>query len=200
MARRGQTPSQTVGPFFAYGLAPEQYGYRFKSLADGDMAVDSVEGERIRVIGQVFDGAGELIPDALIEFWQANAHGRYNHPADDRKDNLLDPAFKGFGRFGTGTAADNRFQFDTVKPGSVDGAQAPHINVVVTMRGLLSHAYTRIYFADEADANAADPVLSSVPAGRRDTLIARRDESLPGRVYRFDIHMQGPKETVFFDV
>jgi protocatechuate 3,4-dioxygenase alpha subunit len=198
--KRGQTPSQTVGPFFAYGLAPEQYNYSFASLAGGSMAGDTTEGQRVRVIGHVYDGAGDLVPDALIEIWQANAHGRYNHPADDRKDNLLDPDFKGFGRFGTGTTPDNRFVFDTIKPGSVDGRQAPHLNVVVLMRGMLLHAYTRIYFADEEAANASDPILSTVPEDRRGTLIARRDLDLPGWVYRFDIHMQGERETVFFDV
>jgi protocatechuate 3,4-dioxygenase alpha subunit len=200
MAKRGQTPSQTVGPFFAYGLSPEQYNYPFKSIAGGAMANDDTEGTRIRVMGQVLDGAGDPVPDALIEVWQANAHGRYNHPADGRQDNLLDPNFKGFGRVGTGTRPDNAFVFDTVKPGSVDGKQAPHLNVTVLMRGLLLHAYTRIYFADEADANAKDPVLQAVPADRRDTLVARRYEHLPGTVYRFDIRMQGDRETVFFDV
>jgi protocatechuate 3,4-dioxygenase, alpha subunit len=198
--KRGQTPSQTVGPFFAYGLVPEQYNYSFNSIADGQMVDDTTEGQRIRILGHVYDGAGDLVPDAIIEIWQANSHGRYNHPADDRKDNLLDPNFKGFGRMGTGTTPDNRFVFDTIKPGSVDGAQAPHLNVVVLMRGLLLHAYTRIYFSDESEANAADPVLSSVPDDRCETLIAQRDVELPGRVYRFDIHMQGDRETVFFDV
>lgn len=198
--KRGQTPSQTVGPFFAYGLVPEQYNYSFASVADGNMVDDTTEGQRIRILGHVYDGAGDLVPDALIEIWQANAHGRYNHPADDRKDNLLDPNFKGFGRTGTGTTPDNRFVFDTIKPGSVDGEQAPHLNVIVLMRGMLLHAYTRIYFSDEGKANAADTLLSSVPEDRRETLIATRDVELPGRVYRFDIHMQGDRETVFFDV
>lgn len=198
--KRGQTPSQTVGPFFAYGLVPEQYNYSFASLADGNMVDDTTEGQRIRILGHVYDGAGDLVPDALIEIWQANAHGRYNHPADDRQDNLLDPNFRGFGRTGTGTTPDNRFVFETIKPGSVDGKQAPHLNVIVLMRGMLLHAYTRIYFSDEAEANAVDPLLSSVPEERRDTLIATRDVELPGRVYRFDIHMQGDRETVFFDV
>lgn len=198
--KRGQTPSQTVGPFFAYGLVPEQYNYPFRSLADGQMVDDTTEGQRIRILGHVHDGAGDLIPDAIIEIWQANAHGRYNHPADDRQDNLLDPDFKGFGRMGTGTTPDNRFVFDTIKPGSVDGTQAPHLNVIVLMRGLLLHAYTRLYFSDEEEANATDLVLASVPEDRRETLIARRDVDLPGRVYRFDIHMQGDRETVFFDV
>lgn len=195
-----QTPSQTVGPFFAYGLSPEQYGYAFRSLADGQMVEPSTEGERIRVTGRVFDGQGETIGDAMLEIWQANAHGRYNHPADERKDNLLDPDFKGFGRFGTGTTPDQSFVFDTIKPGSVGGGQAPHLNLIVFMRGMLSHAYTRIYFSDETAANADDPVLNSVEAGRRDTLIAKRDELPGGVVYRFDIHMQGDRETVFFDV
>ena len=198
--KRGQTPSQTVGPFFAYGLVPEQYNYSFTSIADGQMVDGTTEGQRICILGHVYDGAGDLVPDTIIEIWQANSHGRYNHPADDRKDNLLDPNFKGFGRMGTGTTSDNRFVFDTIKPGSVDGEQAPHLNVIVFMRGLLFHACTRIYFSDEGEANASDPVLSSVPEGRRETLIAWRDVELPGQVYRFDIHMQGDRETVFFDV
>ena len=199
MARK-QTPSQTVGPFFAYGLAPEQYGYRFTSIADPAIAAPATEGEHIRITGQVLDGEGTPIPDALLEFWQANAHGRYNHPADDRKDNLLDPDFKGFGRVGTGTSADASYTIDTVKPGVVADGQAPHINICVLMRGLLTHAFTRLYFADEEASNAADPVLALVPEDRRATLIARRDESQPGHTYRFDIRMQGERETVFFDI
>jgi protocatechuate 3,4-dioxygenase alpha subunit len=197
---KGQTPSQTVGPFFAYGLTPEQYGYPFKSIEGGMVARSNTEGERIRIEGRVFDGEGAVIGDAMIEIWQANAHGRYNHREDDRKDNLLDPDFKGFGRAGTGTDPDNRFIFHTVKPGPVGDGQAPHISAVVFMRGLLTHAYTRIYFSDEAAANAADPVLAAVPAERRATLVAIRDETPGGIVYRFDIHMQGERETVFFDV
>lgn len=198
--RRYQTPSQTVGPYFAYGLVPEQYGYRFTSIADHAVASPTTEGEHIRIVGQIFDGEGTPIPDALIEFWQANAHGRYNHPAEQRQDNLLDPDFKGFGRVGTGTSDDPTYQLDTVKPGVVGVGQAPHINVVVLMRGLLTHAFTRIYFADEAELNASDPVLALVPEERRATLIARRDENLPGHTYRFDIRMQGERETVFFDI
>ena len=198
--RRSQTPSQTVGPFFAYGLVPEQYGYRFTSIADHVLAAPATEGAHIRIVGHVLDGEGTPIPDALLEFWQANAHGRYNHPADARQDNLLDPDFKGFGRIGTGTSADASFQIDTVKPGSVGDEQAPHINIVVLMRGLLTHAFTRLYFSDEEALNAADPVLLSVPEDRRSTLVARRDETLPGTAYRFDIRMQGERETVFFDI
>jgi protocatechuate 3,4-dioxygenase alpha subunit len=191
-----QTPSQTVGPYFAYGLAPEQYGYAFKSLVGATLAGDDVEGERIRIEGRVFDGADKLVPDAMIEIWQADAKGRYAHPADPRGANA---PFKGFGRCGTGTDPQSRFAFDTVKPGSPDGKQAPHVNVIVFMRGLLLHAYTRIYFADEAAANARDPVLAAVPAERRATLVAERHATARGVVYRFDIRMQGERETVFFD-
>ncbi len=195
-----QTPSQTVGPYFAYGLTPEQYGYSHAAIADGIMVSGGTEGERIRVEGRVLDGAGDPVNDAMIELWQANAHGHYNHPEDAREDNLLDPEFSGFGRFGTGVDAENRFIFSTIKPGAAGDGQAPHIAVVVFMRGTLSHAYTRIYFSDEQDANGSDPVLNSVPQDRRQTLIARRDDTPGGPVYRFDIHMQGERETVFFDV
>jgi len=192
-----QTPSQTVGLFFAYGLTPEQYGYPFSSIAGSDLVISDADGERIRVEGRVLDGEGNAIPDAMIEIWQADGQGRYAHPSDQRGSNT---GFKGFGRVGTGTDPEQRFFFNTVKPGSVDGEQAPHINVIVFMRGLLLHAYTRIYFSDEAEANERDPVLASVPAERRETLIAKRAD-VPGRpVYRLDIHMQGDKETVFFDV
>lgn len=192
-----QTPSQTVGPYFAYGLTPEQYGYTLGKIADGGMAPPGVEGERIRIEGRVFDGAGAVVPDAMIELWQADSKGRYAHPADPRGSNA---AFTGFGRFGTGTDPEKRFVFTTVKPGRVDARQAPHINVIVFMRGQLSHLYTRLYFDDEAIANATDPVLDTVPADRRATLVARRDATADGVVYRLDIHMQGPLETVFFDV
>src|SRR5918992_2492091 len=120
-----QTPSQTVGPFFAYGLTSEQYGYAYRSIGTGVIADETAEGERIRIVGRILDGHGNPVPDALIEIWQANAHGRYNHPADSRRDNLLDPAFKGFGRCGTGTRADACFVFETVKPGPVGDGQAP---------------------------------------------------------------------------
>lgn len=193
----GQTPSQTVGPYFAYGLTPQQYGYPLAEIASGRLAGDDAEGQRIRIEGKVYDGAGAAIPDAMIEIWQADAQGRYAHPADPRGSNA---DFRGFGRFGTGTDPDSRFIFDTVKPGAIGDGQAPHVNVIVFMRGILVHAFTRLYFSDEAAANAADPVLSSVPEDRRHTLVAERREGPTGTVYRFDIHMQGADETVFFDV
>ena len=194
MAKLRQTPSQTVGPYFAYGLSPEQYGYQqeLTSIAGSQMAEGDIEGHRIRVEGRVFDGNGNPISDALIEIWQADSMGRYAHPADPRGSNNT---FKGFGRCGTGTDPRNRFWFDTIKPGKVDAEQAPHLNVIVSMRGMLLHAFTRIYFADEP-ANATDKVLRLVPAERRNTLIATPAGS---NVYRFDIHMQGDNETVFFD-
>jgi protocatechuate 3,4-dioxygenase alpha subunit len=194
MAKLRQTPSQTVGPYFAYGLAPEQYGYQqnLTSIAGSQMVEGDIEGQRIRVEGRVFDGAGNPISDALIEVWQADSLGRYAHPADPRGSNST---FKGFGRCGTGTDPRNRFWFDTIKPGKAADDDAPHLNVIVSMRGMLLHAFTRIYFSDEP-ANAIDKVLRMVPADRRQTLIAAHEG---GGVYRFDIHMQGDNETVFFD-
>jgi protocatechuate 3,4-dioxygenase, alpha subunit len=195
--RLKQTPSQTVGPFFAYGLTPEQYGYAFRSLA-GPVLVDSeTPGERIRITGRVLDGEGNPVPDAMIEIWQADGEGRYAHPADTRGSNVR---FKGFGRCGTGTDPEHRFTFETIKPGPIGDGQAPHVNVIVFMRGMLSHAYTRMYFDDEAEANARDPVLAGVKEARRRTLIAARTTTPGGTVYRFDVHMQGPDETVFFDI
>jgi len=170
-----QTPSQTVGPFFAYGLTPEQYGYDFKSLVGNELVSPLDDPTAITISGRVFDGAGQPIPDAMIELWDA-ANGC-------------------FGRFGTGTDPQNRFLFYTVKPASVDG-QAPHLSVIVFMRGQLIHAYTRIYFADEPEANAQDPVLNAVPEDRRATLLAEK----AGSGYVFDIFMQGERETVFFAV
>jgi protocatechuate 3,4-dioxygenase alpha subunit len=190
-----QTPSQTVGPYFAFGLAAEQYGYDFPQIASGVIARPDTPGEHIRIEGRVLDGAGEPIPDALIEVWQAAADGRYPGPEAFADRN----AFHGFGRMGTGTDRFNRFIFETVKPGGHDG-EAPHLNVIVTMRGMLLHAFTRIYFSDEAEANAACPILKLVPPARRATLVARRRATPGGPIYDFDIRMQGDDETVFFDI
>ena len=192
----GPTPSQTVGPFFAYGLTARQYGYDFDQPFDGVVALPQAQGQHIVLEGRVLDGDGQPIPDALVEISQADAQGRYPAGIAEVKAG----GFRAFGRVGTGTDADMRFVFRTVKPGAEGPGQAPHVNVIVLMRGLLLHAFTRVYFSDEPAANTADAVLNSVPSERRDTLIAqRRDEGgLP--VYRFDIHMQGPRETVFFDV
>ena len=195
-----QTPSQTVGPFFAYGLVPTQYGYgighSLPSLFDGCIAGETAEGEPIELIGTVYDGAGKPVPDALIEILQADADGNYANSAAQAPAN----GFRGFGRVGTGTDPRSEFRFRTVKPGVTKDGQAPHLNVIVLMRGLLSHAFTRAYFEGEA-ANRTDAVLNSVPVSRRPTLIARREGERGGRtVFRFDIRMQGAEETVFFDV
>lgn len=196
MADFKQTPSQTVGPYFAYGLTAKQYGYPQTSIAEGVLVGDDTEGERITLIGRVLDGEGKPVSDAMVEIWQADAQGRYTHPADPRGSNST---FIGFGRLGTGTDPQNRFMFQTVKPGAVAEGQAPHITLILFMRGLLTHLYTRVYFSDEAEANASDPVLTAVPADRRGTLIAAREAGANGVEYRIDIHMQGPDETVFFD-
>lgn len=186
-----QTPSQTAGPFFHYMLTPEQSGYQFKSLAGPSVVDDSVPGDRIRITGTIIDGEGNPLADALVELWQADGEGRYAHPADKRASNV---GFKGFGR----CASDDKgqFSFDTVKPGAIGDGQAPHVTLIIFARGGQNHLYTRVYFDDEATANAADPVLTSVPEDRRATLIAAKDANS----YRFDIRLQGEGETVFFDV
>lgn len=192
----GQTPSQTVGPFFAYGLVPTQYGYPFRSLFGPDLAEPRTPGTPIVIGGRVLDGNGDPIGDALLEIQHADTHGRRPASAAD----VAATGFRGFGRMGTGTLPGHRYAFRTIKPGATPDGQAPHVDLIVTMRGLLSHAFTRIYFDDEPEANARDPVLASVPADRRATLIARREDLPGGRAYVFDVRMQGDAETVFFDV
>lgn len=193
----GLTPSQTVGPYFAYGLTPGSK-YEWNDAFSNDLVTPDASGDRIRIAGQVFDGDGAAILDAMLEIWQADAQGRYANPRDTRA--LPNAAFKGFGRCGAG--AKGEFSFDTIKPGIVpdpDGKpQAPHILLAVFARGMLLHLYTRIYFDDETEKNAADPILALVPAERRATLIARREAG--SATYRFDVHLQGDDETVFFDV
>jgi protocatechuate 3,4-dioxygenase alpha subunit len=182
------TPSQTVGPFFAIALP----------YAGGESLVEAATlGERIHIRGEVRDGNGAVVPDALIEIWQANAAGRYAHPADERADIPLDAAFIGFGRCPADGAG--RYRFETIRPGRVPGPggvlQAPHVLVSVFARGLLKRLATRIYFADDP-ANAEDAILGLVDPERRSTLIAQRDAD--GHSYRFDIVLQGTDETVFF--
>lgn len=187
------TPSQTVGPFFHLGMARPEWA----DLTAADPAAD-----RIAIEGQVRDGDGAPVPDAVVEIWQANAAGRYNHPDDRQHDKPLDPRFRGFGR--VATDGEGRFRLTTVKPGPVPGRgnalQAPHINLAVFARGLLKHLYTRIYFADEP-RNASDPLLSSIDdEAVRQTLLARRAEPGNSAVYRFDIILQGENETAFLDI
>jgi protocatechuate 3,4-dioxygenase alpha subunit len=194
----GITPSQTVGPWFAYGLTP-QGQYDWSDLATGNLVTPDVVGDRIRIEGIVRDGDGTPIHDAMIEIWQADGQGRL--PARGQNGAASNTSFKGFGR--CATDKDGKFWFDTVKPGAIaapDGKpQAPHILVAFYARGLLVHLYTRIYFADEP-ANTSDPILKLVPADRCDTLIAKKETQAGKTVYRFDIRLQGEGETVFFDV
>jgi protocatechuate 3,4-dioxygenase, alpha subunit len=190
-----QTPSQTLGPFFAYALSPAAYGR--VGIASEVLIDVQTRGQRITVHGVVRDGAGAPVSDALVEIWQANAAGRYAHPEDMRESEPLDVHFQGFGR--AETMPDGSYSFSSIKPGAVTADQAPHINVVVTARGMLSHVFTRVYFADEANANAQDRVLASVPESRRHTLIATRTDAQAIPEYQFDICLQGPNETVFFD-
>lgn len=186
----GLTPSQTVGPFFAYCLTPEAYGGR--GIASADLVAPDAAGARIRIVGRVLDGEGAPVPDAVLEIWQADGEGLYATAATNT-------GFRGFGR--CETDAEGRFAFDTVRPGPVPGpsgtTQAPHVALSVFARGLLVRLATRIYFADEP-LNDADPVLRLVPAERRATLIAA-PEGEDG-VLRFDVRLQGPGETVFFEI
>ncbi|WP_375415163.1 protocatechuate 3,4-dioxygenase subunit alpha [uncultured Bradyrhizobium sp.] len=197
-ATKGVTPSQTVGPFFAYGLTSNGK-YDWNDAFTNDLVTPDAAGERIRIVGRVFDGDGAPVPDAMLEIWQADAQGRFADPQDKRA--VSNAAFRGFGR--CGTSAGGEYSFDTVKPGAVpdpDGRpQAPHILLAIFARGMLLQLYTRIYFDGEA-GNAADSVLALVPADRRATLIAARETGNGGAVYRFDIRLQGDGETVFFDV
>jgi protocatechuate 3,4-dioxygenase alpha subunit len=185
-----QTPSQTIGPYFAYGLIPEGYGH---AGVAGPVLQDADAGaSRIRLVGRVLDGNGAPVADALVEIWQADASGQYA-PSN---------GFRSFGRVGTDRAG--QFSFETIKPGRVPGRgnawQAPHINIVVLARGMLGHVFTRLYFPEETSANDEDPVLATVAAPRRKTLIAEPAVGGDGNTYRFDIRLQGEDETVFFDV
>lgn len=192
----GITPSQTVGPYFKYGLTPNGE-YEWNDAFTNNLLTPDTSGERIRVEGRVYDGDGAVIPDCMLEIWQADSQGRFSDPQDKRA--LPNSSFKGFGRVGTDKSGG--YAFDTIKPGVVPDAdgkpQAPHIVLAVFARGMLLHLYTRIYFDDEA-ANTSDSVLALVPADRRATLIAKR--AAAGNVYTFDVHLQGDNETVFFDV
>lgn len=183
-----QTSSQTVGPYFRIGLI-DGAGQQNNLLQEKSL------GKRIRITGTVFDGDGQPVPDAMLEIWQPDANGIFNHEVDPLHQQA-DPHFCGFGR------AENRqggvYEFHTIKPGGRDG-NAPFINVHIFARGMLIHAMTRIYFEDES-ANAVDQLLTAVDPERRHTLIATREAdagNLP--TYRFDIHLQGKQETVFFD-
>jgi protocatechuate 3,4-dioxygenase, alpha subunit len=179
-------PSQTLGPFFSIGLP----------WPDGELAVTEGTPGAFRISGRVIDGAGDPVPDAMVELWQADPHGNFGHPDDPRGGRST--GFRGFAR--CPTDALGKWFALTVKPGrfpAPDGSeQAPHIAVSVMARGILTRLATRIYFEDEQEANDRDPVLSSLPEERRSTLIATRVDD----GYHFDVHLQGELETVFFDV
>ena len=194
MRRLGQTPSQTVGPYFSMRLGAE---------GQHVLAGPEVPGRHVRIEGRVLDHDGVHIEDALLEVWQADAEGRYRHPDDRWGDDLADLPFTGFGRavtdFRTGV-----YVIETIKPGNVPGPggsrQAPHLSLIIQARGMLEPSFTRVYFSDEGEQNERDQVLSRVPAERRHTLLA---ELLPGSgavpTYRFDIRFGGESETVFLD-
>jgi len=196
-----ETPSQTAGPFLHIGLAPDLAGLaRHPALLGRAIADPDTPGSRVTITGQVFDGTGTPIRDMLIEVWQADAAGIYNHEEDPRSAHVT-PGFTGFGRFAT-NFEDGSFVIETVKPGPVPGRdgriQAPHLNLWLAARGVNIGLSTRLYFGDEAEANAADPVLAMIEQPvRRETLIATTAD---GGNYRFDVHLQGERETVFLDV
>lgn len=186
---RERTPSQTVGPFFSIGL---------QRLVRQDLTAPGVAGKRVEIAGRVLDSDGNPVPDAMIEIWQANSAGKYNHP-EDAQEKPLDPQFLGFGRIPTDE--NGQFRFVTIQPGQVPGRdgklQAPHFVVSVFSRGLLRRLVSRIYFPDEP-SNAADYVLNLVDPSRRHTLIAKKT----GRENQLEwnVVLQGSEETVFFDI
>jgi len=182
------TTSQTVGPFFKLGL---------QWLNCDNLAAEGAAGERVTIQGRVIDGDGVGVPDAFVEVWQANAHGKYAHP-DDRQNKPLEPGFRGFGRIPT--KPDGAFRFATIKPGPVPGPrgneQAPHLVISVFMRGLMRRLTTRMYFPNDA-LLATDPILKLVEPARRATLVAK---SVGGGTLEWNVVLQGTGETVFFDL
>ena len=197
-----ESASQTAGPYVHIGLAPGAAGFDiYREELGRDIAGPNAKGQRIRVEGVVIDGIGSPVKDVLLEVWQANTDGHYAHP----EGGDVEDGFRGWGRvitdFETG-----EWGFDTVKPGTVPGrngsVQAPHLNLWIVARGINIGLNTRMYFPDEEEANAADPVINLIEwEKRRATLIARRAEDRDGLpVYRFDIRLQGDDETVFFDI
>jgi protocatechuate 3,4-dioxygenase alpha subunit len=214
----GQTPWQTTGPFFHFGLpwkggadltGDSALGARpdliqpehDHAVAERRLGRERVSGKRIEIFGNVWDNKGAPIIDALIEIWQANAAGRYAHPEDNRTDIALDPHFVGFGR--TALDASGGFRLRTIRPGRVPGPgntlQAPHIALGIVGPGFLKRLATRIYFPDHRAENAEDPILALVPDTRRSTLLAVK-EPAQENLYRFDIRLGGERETVFFDI
>ena len=191
------TPSQTIGPFFHVNLTTVENCVRC-------IAGPRAKGERVWMSCRLLDGAGEPVPDAMIELWQADAEGRY-HSASPVHDSAVlknedDPGWRGFGRMPTDE--NGSCEFETIRPGRVPSPggvlQAPHLEVAIFARGMLKQLFTRVYFAGD-QANREDPVLKLAPEDRRETLMAFPDAVLAGK-WLFDIHLQGEEETVFFDV
>ncbi len=195
-----ETPSQTAGPYVHIGLMPNSCGIEGVYADDlGSVMVnDKTLGERIAISGRIFDGAQTPVRDAVLEIWQADHAGLYNSPSERR--GTADPNFTGWGRSAT-AAEDGVFRFETIKPGRVpfkDGRMmAPHITLWIVARGINIGLHTRLYFPEEAEANAVDPLLLRIEhRARVETMIATRK----GQDYTFDIHLQGPSETVFLDI
>ena len=195
-----ETPSQTAGPYVHIGCTPNFCGIAGVYETDLGVAMvnDKTLGERIRLHGFIYDGTGTPLRDALVEIWQADGNGLYNSPAELR--GAPDPNFTGWGRCPTDMES-GRYAFETIKPGQVpfrDGRlMAPHITLWIVARGINIGLQTRVYFDDEQAANDKDPILTRIEHRNRiPTLIARSEES----AYRFDVHLQGDKETIFFDV
>ncbi|RWB31496.1 MAG: protocatechuate 3,4-dioxygenase subunit alpha [Mesorhizobium sp.] len=200
LGRLKESASQTAGPYVHIGLTPNFAGISgvYKRDLGTAMVNDKTRGERIRVNIRVIDGAGSPLKDALVEIWQADAAGIYNSPSDLRGS--ADPNFTGWGRLPTDMTT-GECMFETIKPGRVpffDGRKmAPHLTVWIVARGINIGLHTRMYFSDEETANAEDPVLMRIEQRERvSTLVAPRD----GDIYKFDIHLQGINETVFFDI
>lgn len=199
-----ETPSQTGGPYVHIGLLPKQAGIEvFENNFNNDLVKHNPTGERIRLEGQVFDGIGIPLRDVLVEIWQADAKGIYPSAADFQHQ-TADQNFHGWGRAGADFTT-GVWHFDTIKPGSVPGrkgtVQAPHINLIIFARGINTGLNTRVYFEDESEANAKDPILNGIEwETRRKTLIAKREERDGQIFYRFDIYIQGDKETVFLEI
>ncbi|WP_037154188.1 protocatechuate 3,4-dioxygenase subunit alpha [Rhizobium freirei] len=195
-----ETPSQTAGPYVHIGLTPNysEIGGVYEADLGSAMVNDKTLGERITVTGRVLDGAGAPVKDAVLEIWQADGAGLYNSPSELR--GAADPNFAGWGRCPT-SSTDGVFRFETIKPGRVpfkDGRKmAPHITFWIVARGINIGLHTRMYFPEEAAANAEDPLLARIEhRDRVATLVAVKE----GSVYTFDVHLQGDKETVFLDI
>jgi protocatechuate 3,4-dioxygenase, alpha subunit len=184
------TPSQTVGPFFQIALTTKEHCVTC-------LAGPQTKGERTWITFRVLDGDGTAVDDAMLEIWQADSNGKYNHP-DDRQPKALEEGWIGFGRLATGE--DGSCVLETIRPGCVenDTVQAPHLTLAIFARGMLKQLYTRVYFAGDP-RNDQDPILALVPSYRQDTLMAKPDSARPGH-WRFDVRLQGDQETVFFDV